>query len=328
MKQTTQAQWANQSLIAEEIAAIAPIPQNLIDDSQFPLWEAIRPLLARACAKKLDDAGIWGINPPVDTTGARTWPLSIAETARAASAVTAYTATDAVTGLLDAARIVSSQGYNADGAIVSNGWEFRAATARAQSVVANPAGATEPYPLICAGMGIKTRPLVWHPRNADVMVVNWSNVIVGMRSDINIKLFDTGVISDDTGKVVLNLLQQDTVAARVTMRVGFRCVTQQTDVDPTTVMNGAATPAPLTALSPAALVLPSAAARSDTGCGTTNASTAVTDTHAVATDAGLFISGPNIPPGSMIVSVSVGAGYTISQPATATGSALTFLVGG
>src|ERR1700722_17593874 len=38
MKQTTKAVFANKVLIAEEIAAIAPIPQNIVDDSNFDLW--------------------------------------------------------------------------------------------------------------------------------------------------------------------------------------------------------------------------------------------------------------------------------------------------
>lgn len=243
LKGTTKAAFVNKSIIASEVAAVAPIPQNVLDDSQFPIWDSVKPLLARACAKKLDDAGIWGIDPPMLDDGITpAWSPSVVATAQAAGAHTPYTE-DPVTALLNAAILVSSQGYNATGAAVSNGWEFRASAARAQAVVANPADG--PYPLSVAGMGIKTRPLVWHPGNADAIVCDWANVVVGMRSDITIQVFDSGVISDDAGKVVLNLIQQDAVAARVVMRVGVRVLTPPTDVDP----------APrLTALTPAAIV--------------------------------------------------------------------------
>jgi hypothetical protein len=325
LKQTTQAKFASQTLIAEEIAAIAPIPESIIADSKYDIWAAVKPLLARACAKKLDDAGLWGLDPPVDGDGNVTWPMSVAETAMAAGAKTAYDA-DPVDGVLDAARIVSEQGYDATGAAVCNGWQFRASAARSTAVVANPAQG--PYPLMIAGLGLRTRPLSWKPRMADAIVACWDNVLVGMRQDITLKLFDSGVISDDTGKVILNLMQQDTVACRVTMRVGFRVVAPPTDVAFGDVKNGLASPAALTALSPVALVGSSTAERSDTGCATTIGDATVTDSHAVATDAGLFISGTNIPAGTVIRSVSVGVGYELSQKATATASSLTFKVGG
>jgi hypothetical protein len=67
--------------------------------------------------------------------------------------------------------------------------------------------------------------------------------------------------------------------------------------------------------------------RSDTGCGTTSASTTVTDPAAVAADAGKSISGPGIPAGATITTVTAGTGYVISAAATATATGLTFVVG-
>jgi hypothetical protein len=69
------------------------------------------------------------------------------------------------------------------------------------------------------------------------------------------------------------------------------------------------------------------AGRSDAGCGTTNGSVTVTDAAAVAADLNKGITGPGIPAGTAILGVTVGVGYTLSQAATATASALTFVVG-
>jgi Phage capsid family len=244
LKQTTGATFTNESILAQEIAAVCPIPQSILDDSQFMIWDAVKPLLVRACAKKLDDAGIWGVDVPVDSTGAPVWPPSVVATAQAAGASTPYT-DDPVESLLNAAIMIGGQGYNASGAAVSNGWQFRASAARAQSMVANPSG-SEVFPLLVAGMGIHPDPLVWHPNISDAIVADWSNVIVGIRQDVSIQVFTDGVISDQNGKVVLNLMQQDSVAARVTMRVGYRTLSPPTDVDPT--LSG------LSALSTAAIV--------------------------------------------------------------------------
>lgn len=42
-----------------------------------------------------------------------------------------------------------------------------------------------------------------------------------MRQDVTFKLFDHRVISDDSGAVVLNLMQQNSIALRVVMRMAF-----------------------------------------------------------------------------------------------------------
>ena len=42
-----------------------------------------------------------------------------------------------------------------------------------------------------------------------------------IRSDMSWKLFTEGVISDDQGRVILNLMQQDSKAMRVVMRLGW-----------------------------------------------------------------------------------------------------------
>lgn len=55
-----------------------------------------------------------------------------------------------------------------------------------------------------------------------MLMADWSNFLVGIRQDISYKLLDQAVISDDDGKIILNLAQQDCVALRVTFRMGFQ----------------------------------------------------------------------------------------------------------
>ena len=56
--------------------------------------------------------------------------------------------------------------------------------------------------------------------------------MVGIRQDITYKMLDQSVISDDNGKVILNLAQQDCVAMRVVFRVGFQIANPINDVQP------------------------------------------------------------------------------------------------
>jgi hypothetical protein len=61
---------------------------------------------------------------------------------------------------------------------------------------------------------------------------DFTKSIIGIRQDISFKMFTEGVISDDTGKVILNLMQQDSVAMRMTMRLAYATVNPVTIMQP------------------------------------------------------------------------------------------------
>jgi len=65
---------------------------------------------------------------------------------------------------------------------------------------------------------------------------DFSKAIIGIRNDISFKMFTEGVISDDTGKVILNLMQQDSVAMRMTMRLAYATVNPVTIMQPGTAI--------------------------------------------------------------------------------------------
>jgi hypothetical protein len=212
----------NQELIAEELATIAVIPQNVVDDSGFPLWDAVRPELASAISRAYDEAVLFGVNAPT------TFPPGLVQQASTAGNVVSGDLyaddTDNPKLVLQAAQLVSQMGYSPTGAAVAPGWQYRASALRTSALVANPVGATSPFPMVLGGLGIRTDPLIWIPPAAsspDAIIADWRLVLVGMRKEITLEAFNTGVISDATGKVVQNLLQQDLVAVRVTFRAGF-----------------------------------------------------------------------------------------------------------
>lgn len=233
--QTSEATFANTTLIAEELATLVPIPNNIIQDSGFDLWAAVKPLMVQSCAKAIDNAVIFGINAPV------TFSASVVQSASSVGNVvagnvfdvTGDTPTDNAGLVLQAAQLVSQQGRNVTACAVSPGWQYRAGVARTAALVANPLAMSTPFPLLLAGMPLKTDPVRWP-----------------------------------------NMLQ-----------------------------------------------------RTDAGCGTNNLSTVVTDAAAQAGDVGLPITGAGIPAGTVIVAVTPGTGYSISQAATATSGAVSLTVG-
>jgi HK97 family phage major capsid protein len=64
LKQTSEVSWGKAQLVAEELAAIVPCPEAVIDDAGFDLWGEVRTELTRAVARTLDMAALAGIDRP------------------------------------------------------------------------------------------------------------------------------------------------------------------------------------------------------------------------------------------------------------------------
>jgi hypothetical protein len=226
LKSVTSMSITNEQLIAEELAAITVIPQNVVDDSEFDVWSAVKPQISAAIARAYDMAVLFGVNAPT------TFPPSVVSAATTAGNVVLgdvfANATDNPALVLEAASMVAGQGYNCNAVAVAPGWEFRTAAHRTNVLQNNPIGSDTPFPLLLAGLNVRTRPLYW-PAPAtspalgatDAIVGDWNLVLAGIRKDITLEAFNQGVITDATGKVIQNLLQEDKVAVRATFRAGY-----------------------------------------------------------------------------------------------------------
>ena len=59
------------------------------------------------------------------------------------------------------------------------------------------------------------------PTTARAVIGDFTKAIIGVRRDLTNKVLDQAVLSDDTGKVIYNLAQQDMLARRVTARFAY-----------------------------------------------------------------------------------------------------------
>ncbi|WP_270207989.1 phage major capsid protein [Eggerthella lenta] len=219
MKQTTKSSWKNINITAEELAVIVPIPDALIDDADVPLWDAIRPLLNEAIGKKVDDAALFGVDKP------DSWPQAVIPAAIAAgNTVARGTGSDLGVDVANLGAMLAKQGFGVNGFAAKPGMQWELVGLRnangdpiyTQSLAGSPVSGLYGYPLNEVTTG------VWDASKAELLAGDWNKFVVGIRQDITYDLFKEGVISDDDGKVILNLMQQDCKAMRVVFRVGFQ----------------------------------------------------------------------------------------------------------
>lgn len=217
MKRTHQMAWENVFIVAEPIAIILPVPDDVLEDSSYDLWEAMRPRIIEAFHQKIDNAMIWGQNRPV------TWPTGIVPTAIARGQVVAEgTGVDLAEDISNVMAILEQQGFDPTGFMAAPSMKASLRNLRDQNY----------NPIFTPGFGkvpdaIHGLPLSYVKNNSFQTVT--SRLITGkldeakyaIRSDMQWKLFTEGVISDENGKVILNLMQQDTKAMRVVMRLGW-----------------------------------------------------------------------------------------------------------
>lgn len=221
LKQTTEANWDKKFLNVEELAAIVPIPESVLDDTSFDVWGNIRPLLEQAVARALDDAIFFGTNKPAS------WPTAIVAAATAASNVVARGANTAgangglAADISDTFSAVENEGFDVNGVIATRAYRGRLRNLRD----ANGVLLQEVSPSSAYGVDI-TYPMrgLW-PTGAskpELIAGDFTNGILGTRQDFTYKILDQAVITDSDGNIVYNLPQQDMVALRIVFRCAFQ----------------------------------------------------------------------------------------------------------
>ena len=110
-KQLTKMAWDKKYIIAEEMAVIVPIPENVIDDADYDIWGEVRPRIEEAMGKKFDQAVFVGADKP---TGFRADLLTSALNAGATITPGSNTLYQSIN---DAMTKVEESGYNVNGAV-------------------------------------------------------------------------------------------------------------------------------------------------------------------------------------------------------------------
>ncbi len=220
LKQTTEVAWANKFLFAEEIAAILPIPEAVLDDTGYDIWGEVRPLMEDAIGRVLDAAIFFGTNKPAS------WPSDIATAAIAAgNTYNRGTSTAALGGIAEDINqlmgLIEADGYGINGFVSRTTYKSRLRSARdttGQKLLDVGTTTIEGEPLVYAMPGL------WPTGSgsAEMFAGDFSQGILAVRQDLTYKILDQAVIQDNTGAIQYNLPQQDMVAMRVVARFAWQ----------------------------------------------------------------------------------------------------------
>lgn len=230
LKPTTNMDWKKEKIIAEEVAAIVAVPDNVVADSDYDIFGQMRPRLEEAAGRVIDAAIFFGTGKP------DSWREGLVPSAvTAQNSVTAtsdiYKDVFGVGGLIAK---VEEDGYFAE-RIVS-GITMRAklralvdGTGRPLFMENMHQGAQ--YTL--GGMSMDfPRNGAWDDSQALMVAGDWRQAVYAIRQDVTFDVFNSGVVSDADGKVIYNLMQNDMKAIRMVIRLGWQILNPLNAINP------------------------------------------------------------------------------------------------
>lgn len=223
LKQTDETAWQNKFIDAEELAVIVPIPINVLEDADYDLWGEVRPQIEEAFGKAFDRAVLYGENAP------GVWPDDLLTAATAAGhAVTVGAGLDLFDDIMAENGVIAKV---EEDAFAVNG-HLSSLTMRAKLRGLRDANG---QPIFVQSMQqgggylLDGAPAIFPTngsfRSGDPALMfsgDWSQLVYAIRSDVSYSIADQGVITDAGGNIVFNLFQQDMVALRAVMRVGWQ----------------------------------------------------------------------------------------------------------
>lgn len=210
-KKLTKMAWDNKFITAEELAVIVPIKEDVLDDADYDIWADVRPRLVEAFGKAIDNAILTGVNKP---NGFR---LDLLSSVLNAGAVVTQGADQTLYSAINDAMVkVEESGYNPNGLVGGVGvkGQFR--------MMLDTSG----QPITGTEIGNMSKFYVdngaWDKDKAMMVVGDFTQAVYAIRQDITYKILDQAVIQEpSTGEILYNLAQEDMVALRVVMRLGW-----------------------------------------------------------------------------------------------------------
>lgn len=234
-KNLTKMAWDKKYINAAELAVIVPIKENVLNDTEIDIWAEVKPRIVEAFGKKIDNAIFNGTDKPAD------WRAGLIPSIVTAGAEVTE-GDNLYSDINDVMTKVEESGYNVTGLLGGVGLKgkFRMLT----DTTGQPIKGTEidslPKAFLDNGAWDKTKSIL--------IAGDFSQAVYAIRQDVTYKVLTEAVIQDPSnGDILYNLAQDDMVALRVVMRLGWEIP------NPVNALNETATRFPFANLKPKAV---------------------------------------------------------------------------
>ena len=231
-KNLTKMAWDKKYINAAELAVIVPIKENVLNDTSIDIWSEVKPRIVEAFGKKIDNAIFNGTDKPAD------WRAGLIPSIVTAGAEV-NEGDNLYSDINDVMTKVEESGYNVTGLLGGVGLKgkFRMLT----DTTGQPIKGTEidslPKAFLDNGAWDKTKSIL--------IAGDFSQAVYAIRQDVTYKVLTEAVIQDpSSGDILYNLAQDDMVALRVVMRLGWEIP------NPVNALNETATRFPFANLKP------------------------------------------------------------------------------
>lgn len=213
--QTSVATWIFPEMVAKKLAVIIPVTREKLNDTTINVFAELRPAIAEAFYTAIDAACLFGINSPFAKN-----IFGVAQDA--GNVVTVGTNPKLDLDISDVMALVEDAGFDVNGFAAHYGIKNSLRKLRDEN------GA----PLFAAGTNqneLYNNPIefvrngAWDKTKAELIAANWNYSLVGIRQGIEYEILKEATLQSVTmadGKP-LSLAENDMVAIKATMRIGF-----------------------------------------------------------------------------------------------------------
>lgn len=221
VKPVTEMSWVPKDVYIEEAATIVVIPENVLDDAEVNLWTEVRARAAEAVARLIDQTVFFG-TAPIGAVPA-TFPAGgIVGQAIAAGHQYVWGTNDTDEDLAEAwnqtMALVEADGYD-----VNQAYADRSIRAKLRGLrdgngtplyVTNLAGGGPTDAVYGVPINYSTNG-IWDKTKALAVMGDAQYAVLAIRQTLTAKMLDQAIVGD------INLPQQDALALRLKIRLGF-----------------------------------------------------------------------------------------------------------
>lgn len=211
---TSEAKWIFPEMHAKKIAVIIPVTKEKLNDSTINVFGELKPAIAEAFYKAIDAACLFGINSP--------FLKNIFKSAVDAENYIIDGTSTLDLDISDTMALVEDAGLDINGFAAHNGIKNRLRKLRdgnGNQLFVNGVDQKEFYnePIEFSRNG------AWDKTKGEVIAADWSKSLIGVREGLDYEILKEATLQGTLGEdgKPLSLAEQDLIAIKATMRIGF-----------------------------------------------------------------------------------------------------------